>query len=105
MTKQIFKVIAVGAVFGLALYAIPFFLLKAVIIILLFGFIFRIVAGRRMAGRHSAPGFAFAGGGPMKHRFQQMSEEERKEFFDKMKQHGCGRSGKFQSSIPESDNT
>ena len=105
MTKQIFKVVAVGAVFGLALYAIPFFLLKAVIIILLLGFIFRMMAFRRMAGRHFGPGFAFAGGGPMKHRFQQMSEEERKEFFDKMIQHGCGRSGKYQSSNPESDNT
>ena len=103
MTKQIFKAVAVGAVFGLALYAIPYFLLKAVVIILLLGFIFRMMAYRRMAGRHFGPGYAFAGGGPMKHRFQQMSEEERKAFFDKMKQHGCGHFGKYESSNPESD--
>ncbi|MBK9104694.1 MAG: hypothetical protein IPL92_09005 [Saprospiraceae bacterium] len=103
MTKQIFKAVAVGAVFGLALYAIPFFLLKAVVIVLLMGFIFRMIAYRRMAGRHFGPGYAFAGG-PMKHRFQQMSEEERKAFFDKMKHHGCGHGWKQESSNPESDN-
>ena len=104
MTKQIFKAVAVGAVFGLALYAIPFFLLKAVVIVLLLGFIFRMIAYRRMAGRHFGPGYAFAGGGPMKHRFQQMSEEERKAFFDKMKHHGCGQGWKHESSNPESEN-
>jgi hypothetical protein len=100
MTKQIFKVVFLGILGGLALFAIPFFLLKAVIFFLLFGFFIRRFAGRRRFG----PGFAFAGGGPMKQRFQNMSEEERKAFFTKMKQHGCDFSEKEKATDVTSEN-
>jgi hypothetical protein len=103
MTKQILKAIALGILGGLALFAIPFFLLKAVIIILLIRIIFGFF-GRRRFGPGAGPGFAFAGGGHMKHKFQHMTEEERNEFFAKMKQHGCGFSRKENTESHNSEN-
>jgi hypothetical protein len=99
MTKQILKAAALGILGGLALFAIPFFLLKAVILILLIRIFFGFI-GRRRFGPGAGPGFAFAGGWHMKQRFQNMTEEERNEFFARMKQRGCGFSAKHNSEPP-----
>lgn len=103
MTKQIVKAIAIGVIGGLALFAIPFFLLKAVIFILLFRIIFGFFRHRRF-GPGAGPGFAFAGGGHMKQRFEHMTEEERNEFLAKMKQRGCGFTRKESRESPNMDN-
>ena len=103
MTKQILKVVTLGILGGLALFAFPFFVLKAVIFIVLLGFIFRLFIGRRRFGRGFGPGFAFAEGGNMKQHFQNMTREERKAFFEKMKQHGCGVHGKDEKNNPENE--
>jgi hypothetical protein len=103
MTKQILKAIALGILGGLALFAIPFFLLKAVIFILLFRIIFGFFGHRRF-GPGAGPGFAFAGAGHMKHKFQHMTEEERNAYFTKMKQHGCGFSRKESTESPDTEN-
>jgi len=103
MTKQILKAAALGILGGLALFAIPFFLLKAVIFILLIRIIFGFFGHRRF-GPGAAPGFAFAGGGHMKQRFEHMSEEERNEFFTKMKQRGCGFTRKESTESPNTEN-
>jgi hypothetical protein len=101
MTKQIFKVVAIGIIAGVALFTIPFFLLKAVIVVLLVGFMFRLFGGRRRFDHRFGPGFAYAGSGHMRQRFQQMSEEEKKAFFEKMKHRGC----RFSEGSKEADVT
>lgn len=103
MTKQIVKAVALGILGGLALFAIPFFLLKAVIFIILLRVIFGFF-GRRRFRPGAGPGFAFAGGGHMKQKFQNMTEEERNEFFDKMKQRGCGFARKESTGSPDTEN-
>jgi len=103
MTKQILKAVALGILGGLALFAIPFFLLKAVIFILLIRIIFGFF-GRRRFGRGTGQGFAFAGGGHMKQKFQNMTEEERTEFIAKMKKRDCGFSSKESIESPKSEN-
>ena len=102
MTKQILKAIALGILGGLALFAIPFFLFKAVIFILLIRIIFGFF-GRRRFGPGAGPGFAFAGGGHMKQKFQHMTEEERKAFFAKMPQRGCGFPRKENTASPDTE--
>ncbi len=70
MTTQIFKTVFAGILAGIALFMLPFFLLRAAIFFLLIGAIFRLLGG----GRHRRFGHmrhAYA------HRFQHMSEEER----------------------------
>ncbi|MFZ1676865.1 MAG: hypothetical protein WAT91_06310 [Saprospiraceae bacterium] len=104
MTKQILKVVAFGILGGLALFAFPFFLLKAVIVILLVGFMFRLFGGRRRFDHRFGPDFAFEGSGHMRQRFQQMSEEEKKAFFEKMKHHGCGFSERNKEPDVTTDN-
>lgn len=104
MTKQILKVVLFGIIGGVALFAFPFFLMKAAIVILLLGFMFRLFGGRRRFGHRFGPEFAFEGRGHMRQRFQQMSEEERKAFFEKMKHHGCRFPGKDKETDVTTDN-
>ncbi len=73
MTTQIFKTVFAGILAGIALFMLPFFLLRAAIFFLLIGAIFRLLGGgrHRRFGRMN-PAFA--------NRFQHMSDEEKATF-------------------------
>ena len=86
MTKQIFKVVLAGILAGLAIFIMPFLLIKTVIFFLLIGAIFRLVSGR--GGRWHRGGWG-SGIDPHKRyafakRWQTMDTNERKSFMDKM---------------------
>ncbi|MES1214440.1 MAG: hypothetical protein ABUT20_02895 [Bacteroidota bacterium] len=81
MTKQILKVIAAGMLAGVALFLMPFLLIRILVIFLIIRVIFRLVGGGRhwkrgQHGHHFYPAFA--------RRWQHMSEEEKKSFREKM---------------------
>ncbi len=52
MKRSIFKSILVGALFGAAVYFIPFFLFKALFFFLIIGFIFRMIWWRGFRWGH-----------------------------------------------------
>jgi hypothetical protein len=81
MIKQILKTIAAGILAGIALFMIPFFIIKVLIFFLLIKSIFRLLGWRRRHWRGMHPAYA--------HHFQNMSEEERKAFTEKYG-HRCG---------------
>jgi hypothetical protein len=79
MTVQILKAITAGILAGVALFLVPFIILRVLVILLIIRLIFRLfVGGRRWkhAGHHFYPAFA--------RRWQHMSDEEKKNFRDKM---------------------
>ena len=81
MTTQILKVIAAGILGGIALFLMPFIILRILVIFLIIRLIFRLVGGKRhwkngMHARHFYPAFS--------RRWQHMSDEERKSFREKM---------------------
>ena len=86
MTKQIFKVVLAGILGGLAIFIMPFLIIKTVIFFLLIGGIFRLVGGRGGPWHRGGWGtgidpqkrYAFA------KRWQSMDTNERKSFMDKM---------------------
>ena len=100
MNNQILKAGALGVLGGWALFAFPFFLLKSVIFLGLMGFMIRMTMGRGV-GRGFSHEHAFAGRGHRWQRFQNMSDEEKKAFFEKMKHRGCRNAGKDDSGIVE----
>ena len=73
MTKQILKTVLAGILAGVALFMIPFIIIKVLVFFLLIKAIFRLMGGRRY-GRWR---YAYA------HKYQNMSEEERKAFAQK----------------------
>lgn len=68
--KQFFKTVLAGFLAGVALFVLPFFLVRVFVFFLLIGAIFKLMGGRRR-GMHQ---YAFA------HKFRHMSEEERASF-------------------------
>lgn len=90
MINPVFKAAGMGVFAGWILFAFPFFILKSFIFILLFGMMFRMFAGWRFSGSYG-PGYRCGEGGSMRQRFHNMTEEEKKEFFSKMKHHRCHR--------------
>ncbi len=84
MIQQILKIILGGVLAGLALFIMPFVLMKLVIFFLLLALIFRLFGGRRRwYYRH-----AFYGINPQKkqeyaQRWRNMTEEERSIFIQK----------------------
>ena len=81
MTKELIKTIAAGMLAGIALFLMPFMLLRILAIFLIIRIIFRLTVGRRRwtngyGARHFYPAFA--------RRWQHMSEEEKKSFREKM---------------------
>ncbi len=86
MTKQIFRVVLAGILAGLAIFIMPFLIIKTVIFFLLIGAIFRLVGGR--GGRWHRGDWG-SGIDPQKRyafakRWQSMDTSERKSFMDKM---------------------
>jgi hypothetical protein len=87
MIQQILKVALGGVLAGLALFIMPFVLMKLVIFFLLLGLIFRLFGGRkRWYYRH-----AFYRINPQKkqeyaQRWRSMNEEERSSFIQKMEE-------------------
>lgn len=69
--KQFFKTVLAGFLAGIALFVLPFFLVRVLVFFLLIGAIFKLMGGRRR-GMHYR--YAFA------HKFRNMSEEERTNF-------------------------
>lgn len=65
--KQFFKTVLAGFLAGVALFVLPFFLVRVVVFFLLIGAIFKLMGGRRRGMHH----YAFA------HHYKNMSEEER----------------------------
>jgi hypothetical protein len=78
MTKQILKVIAAGILAGIALFLMPFMLLRILAIFLIIRIIFRLIGGPRRwkGGHHFYPAFA--------RRWQHMNDDEKKSFREKM---------------------
>lgn len=68
--KQFFKTVLAGCLAGLALFVLPFFLVRVFVFFLLIGAIFKLMGGRRRGMHH----YVFA------HNYKNMSEEERANF-------------------------
>ncbi|MBS1575633.1 MAG: hypothetical protein JST09_10055 [Bacteroidetes bacterium] len=79
MTTQILKTIAAGILAGVALFLVPFIILRVFVVLLIIRLIFRLFGGGRRwkhGGHHFYPAFT--------RRWQHMSDEEKKTFRDKM---------------------
>ena len=81
MTKQIIKVIAAGMLAGVALFLMPFMLIRLLAIFLIVRVIFRLLGGNRRQwnerhANHFYPAFA--------RRWHHMNDEEKKSFREKM---------------------
>ena len=81
MTKQIFKTVFAGILAGVALFMMPFIIIKVLVFFLIIKAIFRLMGGGR---RHAHMRYAYA------HKFQNMSEEERSAFMQKYSNSCCG---------------
>jgi len=81
MITQILKTIVAGILAGVALFMVPFFILKILIFFLLIKAVFRLLGWRRRSWRGMHPAYA--------HGCQNMTEEERKVFTEKYGQR-CG---------------
>ena len=81
MTKQIIKVIAAGMLAGVALFLMPFMLIRLLAIFLIVRVIFRLLGGNRRQWKerhanHFYPAFA--------RRWHHMNDEQKKSFREKM---------------------
>ena len=74
MTTQFFKTVLAGILAAVALFMLPFFLLRVFLFFAIIGIIFRLLGGRRHRGFRHRMNPAFAA------RYQQMSEEEHAQF-------------------------
>ncbi len=83
MTRSILKPILAGILIGAALFFLPFFLLRVLIVFLIIGGLFRLFGGRGFRGRYGR-GFhpAFAD------RIRSMSDEEYNQY--KQRIGSCG---------------
>lgn len=80
MTSQIFKTILAGILAGIAVFMLPFFIIKVLVFFLLIKAVFRLLGGRRRYWRMH-PAYA--------HHCSNMTEDQRKEFMAKYAR-GCG---------------
>jgi len=94
MTTQIFKTVLAGILAGVALFILPFFLLRAAIFFLLIGAIFRLLGARRHR-RFGRMRYDYA------HRFQHMSEEEKAAFHQRYANR-CGYDTNNETTNPHS---
>ena len=79
MTQQILKAIAAGILAGIVIFLVPF-VLKIVVIFLIIGLIFRLFGYRRRWHR----GYVFLNKPEYMRRWHSMTNEERKNFMEKM---------------------
>ncbi len=92
MAKQIFKSILIGILMGVALFMLPFFLLKFFIFFLIIGAICRLWWGGSRRRGWGWKGYQYASTDQIRN----MSEEEYKSYKEKMNSsscnyyHGCG---------------
>ncbi|MEO6302186.1 MAG: hypothetical protein ABIP51_03330 [Bacteroidia bacterium] len=86
MITQILKTVLAGILAGVVLFMMPFIILKVLIFFLLIKAIFRLMGG----GRRHHWRYAYA------HKYQNMSEEERKAFTQKYGNR-CGWNSKWDS--------
>lgn len=82
MTTQFFKTVLAGILAAVALFMMPFFLLRVFIFFCIIGSIFKLLGGRRH-GRFGRMHPAYA------NRFHQMSDEEKEAFKQKFANHCC----------------
>lgn len=75
MTTQILKTIAAGILAGIAVWMVPFFLLKILVFFLLIKAVFRLLGWRR--GHWGRMRYAHT------HNYYNMNEQERKAFMEK----------------------
>ena len=76
MIQQILKTVLAGALAGVALFMMPFIIIKVLIFFLLIKAVVRLMGGRRRHGHHRWQ-YAYA------HKFKNMSEEDRAAFIQK----------------------
>lgn len=85
MTNQILRTVLAGILAGLALFMLPFFLLKVVIFFAILWAIGRLLWGGHRKWRHwnygMHPAFAY--------KFQNMTEEEKKAWVEKFNHNNC----------------
>lgn len=81
MNRQLIKTILGGALLGAALFYIPFFILKVLVIFLLFGMIFRLFGRHR--GYRGPYGWAYAD------KIRNMSDDEYTSFKARMSHGRC----------------
>ncbi|MDJ1503172.1 hypothetical protein [Xanthocytophaga agilis] len=93
MTAQIFKSILFGALFGTALFFMPFFLLRIVLFIVIIGALFRLFARRRFGPSGHRRSFTH-----FTDRIRSMSDEE----YTAFKQRSQDRCGFYRSKPAES---
>ena len=74
MTTQFFKTVFAGILAAVALFMLPFFLLRVFIFFAIIGLVFRLLGGRRHHGFRHRMNPAFA------ERYNAMSEEERTQY-------------------------
>jgi hypothetical protein len=94
MTKEVLKTVFAGILAGVALFMIPFFLIKVIIFFLLIKAIFRLLVGKR---RWHGGGMRMA----FVQKYNSMSEDERKAFMEKYGNRNCGW---HSSCAPENNN-
>ncbi len=96
MTKQFFKTVLAGIMVGLALFMMPFFLLRIFLFFMLIAGAFRLLG----FGRHRREmRYAFA------QKYQNMSEDERKVFRQKWGNRCCGYDAHQMPSTPTNEET
>ena len=77
MNSQIIKTIIVGALLGAAIFAAPYFVLKAFVFLLVIGLLIRLFRGRRYYRRGP---WGFHGGMAFAEKVRSMSDDEFEEF-------------------------
>ncbi len=83
MTTNVFKAILIGSLAGVLLFFMPFFLFRALLVILIISLIFRLFGfRRRWPGRYG--GYSFGNNPANLQRWYSMSDDERKSFKEKM---------------------
>lgn len=91
MATQIFKTVLAGILAGIALFMVPFFILKVLVFFLLIKAIFRLMGGGRGRGHWR---YAYA------HQYKNMSEEERSAFMQKYGNR-CGWNSRWEQGTPD----
>lgn len=83
MIQQTLKVIAAGILAGVAIFLMPFILIRIFLIVVIIRLIFRLLGGRRSKWRHGPQynhRFHFA----FQRKWESMSEEQKIQFRQKM---------------------